>query len=583
MVEVKNETKPLWYGTSGPQDAEIVIIGEAWGSEEGVEEKPFVGQSGRELTRMLAEAGIERDKVLILNTFAARPMNNQAWRFFHAKDDPNRGQGLRGLHPTPFALSELSRLYQQIEAHPRRLLICAGNYSLWALTESTVGYETTPPDAEGRVVPGGVMDWRGSMIYGLNPSKTPLLPIIHPAAILRQWSNRAITVHDLKARVPMALRGDWRPNPSPIFWAPPTFEQATSRLRLWIEKASAGPLRLACDIETSKKLITCVGFADSPNFAMAIPLVRKTAQGLDSYWSIEEEAVLLKLMGQLLTHPNVEIEGQNFIYDTQYFQLYGIRPRLVFDTMLAQHLLWPGTPKGLDYISSLYCRYHWFWKEDAKEWDTKGTLEQLLEYNCMDNVRTFEAATVLRSVITTLGLDRQWTETLARHYLALRMMNRGVRIDVKLRGNLSMRLIDELNKIYTTLEKIIPQSWVEPYIKSSKARWYTSPAQQKIVFGSILGMRLPKDRKTGRDTLGADALKVLKSRHPVFGKVFNLLEDARSVAVFQSHFIQAALDPDQRMRCSFKPTGTETFRWASSKNAFDRGTNLQNIPKGDED
>jgi uracil-DNA glycosylase len=574
--------KDLWYGTSGPKEAEIVIVGEAWGSEEGIEEKPFVGQSGRELTRMLAEAGIEREKVLILNTFAARPLNNQAWRFFHEKDAP-AAVPLRGLHPTPFALSELERLYRQIEAFPRKLIIATGNYALWALTESTIGYETTPPDAENRRVPGGIMDWRGSMIYGLNPSKTPLLPIIHPASILRQWSNRAITVHDLKARVPMALRGDWRPHPSPIFWAPPTFEQAVGRLKLWLSGAEKAPLRLACDIETSRRLITCVGFADSANFAMAIPLVRKTPQGLDSYWTIEQEAELLRLIGKVLNHPNVEIEGQNFIYDIQYFQLYGIKPRLVFDTMLAQHLLWPGTPKGLDYISSLYCRYHWFWKEDAKEWDTKGTLEDLLLYNCLDCVRTFEAAGVLRGVITSLGLDRQWTETLARHNLALRMMNRGVRIDTKLRGTLSVRLIDELNKIYTILEKIIPQEWVDPYIKSSKARWYTSPAQQKIVFGTLLGMRLPKDRKTGRDTLGADGLKTLKSRHPEFSKVFNLLEDARSVAVFQSHFIQAPLDPDNRMRCSFKPTGTETFRWSSSKNAFDRGTNLQNIPKGDED
>jgi hypothetical protein len=36
------------------------------------------------------------------------------------------------------------------------------------------------------------------------------------------------------------------------------------------------------------------------------------------------------------------------------------------------------------------------------------------------------------------------------------------------------------------------------------------------------------------------------------------------------------------MKCSFNTAGTETFRWSSSTNAFWRGTNLQNIPKGEE-
>jgi DNA polymerase-1 len=34
------------------------------------------------------------------------------------------------------------------------------------------------------------------------------------------------------------------------------------------------------------------------------------------------------------------------------------------------------------------------------------------------------------------------------------------------------------------------------------------------------------------------------------------------------------------MRCSYNLCGTETFRLASSSNAFGRGTNLQNLPKG---
>jgi DNA polymerase I-like protein with 3'-5' exonuclease and polymerase domains len=36
------------------------------------------------------------------------------------------------------------------------------------------------------------------------------------------------------------------------------------------------------------------------------------------------------------------------------------------------------------------------------------------------------------------------------------------------------------------------------------------------------------------------------------------------------------------MRCTYNLAGTETFRFSSSEDAFGFGTNLQNIPKGDE-
>jgi DNA polymerase I-like protein with 3'-5' exonuclease and polymerase domains len=237
----------------------------------------------------------------------------------------------------------------------------------------------------------------------------------------------------------------------------------------------------------------------------------------------------------------------------------------------------------LDYISSLYCHYHWYWKEDGKEWDAKGDLKQLLDYNCLDCIRTFEAVTALRQLITQLGMERQWNETKQRMALALRMMLRGVRIDRARRGRLKVELTTVLSQIYTELEQIIPQSWLPPPKKGAKnTPWYRSPKQQQIVFGEILGMKIPKHRKTGRPTLGKEAMQDLPKRYPEFTGLFSRLEDARSVAVFQSHFVEAPLDTDDRMRCSFNPAGTETFRWNSSANAFGSGTNLQNIPQGDE-
>jgi len=427
------------------------------------------------------------------------------------------------------------------------------------------------------------MDGRGSMTYPLAGDQCP--PIVHPAAILRQWALRAITVHDLKARVPLALRGDWRPNPMPLFWAPPTFDQAKMKLEQWLRRADLAPFRLQCDIETyQRRFISCIGLTDSINFAMCIPFVRKEGlDGLESYWTLDQEVTLLDLLRRLLMHPNVQVEGQNFLYDTQYLQHWlAISPRLSFDSMYAHHTLWPGTPKALDYLSSLYCKYHWYWKHESQDWDGKGTLEQLLVYNCWDLVRQFECATTLQELIVALRMEPQWQMTMDRVRLALRMMNRGVRIDTRRKGQLSIELAGALFQIDQRLETIIPQSWV-PTSKAVKSRWYTSPKQTMYVFSELLGLKIPRHRKTGNPTLGAAEFPALKRRHPEWGPIFDLLEQRRSIAVFKSHFLDMELDPDLRARCSFNPSGTETFRFSSSTNAFGRGTNLQNLPKGDEE
>jgi hypothetical protein len=99
----------------------------------------------------------------------------------------------------------------------------------------------------------------------------------------------------------------------------------------------------------------------------------------------------------------------------------------------------------------------------------------------------------------------------------------------------------------------------------------------------VLGIKIPSHRKTKNETLGKEALNELREKYPIWRGLFNRLGDIRSVGVFITHFIRAPLDPDGRMRCSFNPAGTETFRWSSSKNAYRRGANLQNLPKGDED
>jgi uracil-DNA glycosylase family 4 len=577
----------IWFGTSGPRDAEIAIVGEAWGLEEMAQQRPFVGGSGKELDRMLSDAGIDRAKCFATNVIPARPPSNEMWRFFEPTKQKTQ-PALRGLFPNDAIRHSVATLHQQLLTIQPKVVLACGNYALWALTHCT-GF-STPTECEGRRVPSGIDSWRGSMWFcDASPAPLPntrLIPILHPAGIMREWYKRAVTVQDLRVRVPMALRGDWRPQPAPVTLTPPSFEEAGARLRLWLAKASAGErLRLVSDVETVPRhgLLACAGFADSEHFAMTIPFIlpRDGGRRFDSYWTEAQEFTLVKLIRQVLTHPNILVEGQNYLYDTQWFVAFlACQPRCDFDTMLAHHLLFPGTPKGLDYLSSLYCNYHWYWKDDGKEWDVREEPEKLWNYNGLDCLRQYECGTVLRDLIPRMCQERQWVETLERNALALRMMRRGVLINQAHRGKLAYDLAIASSQFEAWFLRIVPQEWLTT---NSDKHWYRSNLQQRQLFSEVLGLRLPLHRKTGRQTLGAEGMATLAQRHPEYRRLFTALEDYRSLEVFHNTFIKAPLDPDGRMRCMFNVAGTETFRWSSSENAFGRGTNLQNIPSGTED
>jgi len=325
---------------------------------------------------------------------------------------------------------------------------------------------------------------------------------------------------------------------------------------------------------------------------MTIPFVRKVntpTHLLESHWTVEQEAQITWRLQKLLTHPNLDLEGQNFLYDTQYiYDHWGVIPYANFDTMYAWHVCFPGTPKALDYLSSLFCCYHRYWKEDHKEWDlANGDVGTLLRYNAEDCVRTYECGTTIRQLVASFGLTEQWEWMKQKRDLALRMMLRGVKINTTLRDRLGYELMETHSELATRILAIIPQKWAGDPGKSAKTKepvlWFSSGKQLKWVFGEFLGIKIPHHRKTKQETLGKEALNELREKYPIWLPLFDLLSDIRSVGVFLSHFVRAPLDPGNRMRCSFNPAGTETFRWSSSKNAFGRGANLQNLPKGDED
>lgn len=552
---------------SGPVPSRIMLVGEAPGAnEEG--KTPFLGSAGNELTKILSEAGIDRDECFLTNVSRYRPAANKIEHFFDDKLLRNPGAFIR---------EGIRELQDEIRAVKPNVIVALGNTAFYALGNRPSGL-------------AGISSWRGSELPLADRLATlaepvghrcVLIPAYHPAAILRQWSWRAITVHDFRTRVKPYLEGKALEEPTYEFITEPTFEQTRECLVQLLRRLSDGrDIRLAVDIETRHGHIACIGLAWSRLNSICIPLMcRRDPSG---YWPARQETEIHGLLHQLLTHPRVRCVGQNFLYDAQYFAKHlGYVPRVRDDSMLAQHTCWPGVPKGLDFLSSMYCEFHRYWKEEGKEaWNPtsdEGERNGWI-YNCKDAVTTFESMNELDTVIDKLGLREQYSFQMELWHHVLPMMLRGVRIDLKRRDELSRELLNEMMSREASMHFVLGHN-LNP----------RSPKQMKALFYDDLGVSKQLSRKNRNEdgsfkvTLDEEALQAIARKEPLLRDFIRLIVEYRSLGVFLGTFVQARLGADGRMRCYFNPAGTETFRFSSSEDAFGSGTNLQNLPRGLED
>jgi len=536
---------PIKTRSSGPANAEVFGVGEAPGADEEVKGVPFVGTAGQELTRMLHEAGFLREEMFLSNVCKYRPPENKIEAFFLDK---------RLTKPNELILEGIAELKEEIRQVKPKLILAFGATPLWAL----MGHR-------------GIMKWRGSMLeYQDGDLKIPLLATYHPSGILREWSWRSPAVHDLK-RSKLALPNGW-PKPDYKFLLRPTFSTVMDVLGDLLRKAyeTTGRLRLSSDLETRSGFIACHGLAWSSTEAISIPFM--CVERPTGYWTLDEETAIWQRQRELLTHPNVEVVGQNYLYDAQYFaRRWGYIPRLVDDTMLMQNVAFPGTPRDLGYLSSMYRRIHTYWKDEGKTWNSNMPEERLWAYNCLDAAATFEIHDQLEAILRALNLWDLYRFQIEVFYVALEMMLRGIRINKQARGNIAVQIIEAVSSRESDLTYILRQPLN-----------VRSPKQVHQLFYEQLKVREIRNRKSKKRTCDDDAMEVWAREEPLLRPLTQLIADLRTLGTVMANVIRAPLDADDRMRSSFD-VAKETFRWSSSENAFGGGCNLQNWTKGDED
>jgi DNA polymerase len=161
--ELKNHATQLVF-SDGTSESQLMIVGEGPGQKEDELGKPFVGDAGMLLNKMLMAINIDRNKVYITNVVNYRPPNNRK--------------------PEPAEITRYSNyLREHISIIDPKILILMGSSAMEALFGSKIR----------------ISKERGAWKEVIVNQKTYLTMItFHPAYLLRQPDQKKYSWSDLK-------------------------------------------------------------------------------------------------------------------------------------------------------------------------------------------------------------------------------------------------------------------------------------------------------------------------------------------------------------------------------------------------
>ena len=172
------------FGVGDPS-ADLMFVGEAPGFHEDQQGKPFVGQAGKLLDKLLAGIGLERDQVYVANVLKCRPPGNR-------DPQPDEIEACEG------------HLFRQISLIEPKVVATLGNFATKLLSGKPTGI-TRVHGAEQEATLGG----RRVLLY----------PLYHPAAALYTPAMLKVLEADF-ARLPELLgRTAEQPTPTPALVA----------------------------------------------------------------------------------------------------------------------------------------------------------------------------------------------------------------------------------------------------------------------------------------------------------------------------------------------------------------------------
>ena len=144
----------------GPEDAEVMLVGEAPGANEVEQGEPFVGRAGEKMNDVLHDIGVEREDLYITNLVKIRPPENR---------DPKKEESE--------AWAPL--LEQEIQEVDPDIILTRGNFASREMLDTKKGISK---------IHGRIFTREGRKI----------MPIYHPAATLYDRSKTPDLEKDLR-------------------------------------------------------------------------------------------------------------------------------------------------------------------------------------------------------------------------------------------------------------------------------------------------------------------------------------------------------------------------------------------------
>ena len=154
------ETCTHFVPGEGNPTADLVLVGEAPGASEDSSGRPFVGNAGRLLDRLLEDAGVQREDVFITNVVKALPPKNR---------DPKKDEV---EHHLPWLQAQLQIIDPQV-------IVPLGRHAMGRFVDGV-----TITEAHGR---------------SYERDGRTIVPWFHPAAALHNQSLRETLVEDARA------------------------------------------------------------------------------------------------------------------------------------------------------------------------------------------------------------------------------------------------------------------------------------------------------------------------------------------------------------------------------------------------
>lgn len=530
--------KPTPYQEGDPA-APICFIAEAPARNEMRLGRPLVGESGQIFDQLLHAAGLIRANAYIINVIE-NPIESGEAYYYSGSD-----KGVR-----PELGRHLSKFTKRLGLSKANIFVPMGGLATAAMTEK-----------------GRILRWRGSVIESTRLRGRKTMPTIHPAAttyrdhtgmpaqyIWRYFIQKDFEKAKLEAEFP-EIRREER-----MLRIDPTFAEAIA----WIEYCREQDA-VAVDTEVINHQISCVGLAVSPHDAMCIPLTNLYGQ---NRWTEVEEARLWTALAGLLEDESITKIGQNFIFD-MWLLLFRMRILVkgdIKDTMIAQRVMYPDFPAGLDFLCSMHTDIPYY-KDEGKIWrkqrPSADEVRTFWSYNAKDAVATFACWLDMEAELESYRSTYDFT--IALYEPLLYMMVRGLNVDADRLADMKEEVKADLERKRHDLEEVADYPF-NPL----------SPKQCRNYFYTHKGIKPYVSSKTGQPTVDDKALQMLVSRHGL--PEARLAQDIRGLSKLAGTYLDIKYDEDRRLRCMYNPRGANTMRLSSQSTIFGTGMNLQNLP-----